>query len=349
MKSTEAINLALHEHMSNNDLSVAMGLGINDPKRIFGTSIGLLEKFGPQRVIEPPTSENALTGICLGLGHCGFSVCLTHQRFDFALLSLDQLINSISKWKFMFSRDDDHISLVIRLIVGRGWGQGPTHSQSYHSFLASIPGLNVVYPYHPESFYSAIAGGLSAKDPTVVIEHRWLHNSTSNKSIDEFDSNYVFSPHPSLLSSGDSVSILTYGYIVPDVLRLITYLKDYNISVDLLVLTNLSSIDLSIIKLSILKTNNLILAEPFSFESSVLSTIGSNLLLDREIRAKLAGFQILSLPNEHESTSFFQTKERYITINSFISALNSMLKVQIPQVTSSVFHDIPGKWFTGPF
>ena len=65
MKATEAINLALHEHMSNNNLSVAMGLGINDPKRIFGTSLGLLEKFGPERVIEPPSSENALTGIVL--------------------------------------------------------------------------------------------------------------------------------------------------------------------------------------------------------------------------------------------------------------------------------------------
>lgn len=349
MKSTEAINLALHEHMLSNKQSVAMGLGINDPKRIFGTTSDLLESFGPSRIIEPPTSENALTGICLGLAANGFSVCLTHQRFDFALLSLDQIINSIAKWKFMFSRDNDSLSLVIRLIVGRGWGQGPTHSQSYHSFLASIPGLNVVYPYHPESFYSAIVGGMAAKDPTIVIEHRWLHNTLSEKSLDHFDSHFVFSSHPRLLHSGDSVTILTYGYIVPDILKLSNYLMKYNITVDLLVVTNLSTIDLSRIKLSILKTNYLLLAEPFNFESSVMSTIASNLLLDSDIRTKLVGFKILSLPFEHESTSFFQTKDRYITFNSLICSLNSMLNINIPQLSTDSLHDIPGSWFTGPF
>ena len=83
---TESVNLALIEVLENKKKSVCMGLGINDPKRIFNTTANLKEKFGEERIIEPPTSENALTGICFGLSLNGYSVCLIHQRFDFSLL-----------------------------------------------------------------------------------------------------------------------------------------------------------------------------------------------------------------------------------------------------------------------
>ncbi|MDA7501562.1 hypothetical protein N8478_01380 [bacterium] len=349
MKSTEAINLALHEHMQSNEQSVAMGLGINDPKRIFGTTSDLLESFGPSRIIEPPTSENALTGICLGLAENGFSVCLTHQRFDFALLSLDQIINSIAKWKFMFSKDDQNISLLIRLIVGRGWGQGPTHSQSYHSFLASIPGLNVIYPYNPESFYSAILSGMSAADPTVVIEHRWLHNVQSDKDITQFDPSYSFSSKPKLLSKGENLTIFTYGYVVPDLLQIVSYLAKYNVTFDLLVITNLSKISLTELTESINKTKNLIMIEPFHLESSIISTTVSKLLKHRAIRQNLSNFEIHSLPFEHESTSYFQTSDRYFTCSKLISLINDLLDTSIPLLPQQGTHDVPGDWFKGPF
>ena len=105
----ESVNKSLYDFMKRNDKSVSMGLGHNDPKRIFNTTKNLLESFGESRCIEPPTSENALTGICFGMALKGISVCLTHQRFDFALLSFDQIINTIAKWKFMFSREFKNI------------------------------------------------------------------------------------------------------------------------------------------------------------------------------------------------------------------------------------------------
>ena len=187
---TESVNLALIKILENKKKSVCMGLGINDPKRIFNTTANLKEKFGETRIIEPPTSENALTGICFGMALNGYSVCLTHQRFDFSLLSFDQLINTLSKWKFMFGLKENKTSILIRLIVGRGWGQGPTHSQSYHSFLSSLPGINVLYTYDPDSAYNSVLKGMSSGIPSIMIEHRWLHNtkgkiSKSEKNIDE--------------------------------------------------------------------------------------------------------------------------------------------------------------------
>ena len=349
MISTEAINLALHHHMESNSDSVVFGLGINDPKRIFGTTSGLLEKYGSSRVIEPPTSENALTGICLGLAECGFSVCLTHQRFDFALLSFDQIINSISKWKFMFSNDNQSLPLVIRLIIGRGWGQGPTHSQSYHSFLASIPGLNVIYPYNPETFYSSIVTGMSSPDPTIIIEHRWLHNVHSDKDFLLFDPDISFKSHPQILSQGDNLTIFTYGYVVPDLLKIKSYLSTHGLTFDLLVITNLTDISLSRVIDSVDKTHNLLVVEPFTLESSVSSTVISQLFKNPSIRNSLEGFDILSLAFEHESTSFFQTKSRYFSPNDFIRSINTLLDLSIPLIADQPLHDIPGEWFKGPF
>ena len=97
----ENINLALHKSMLKDKNMICYGLGINDPKAIFGTTSGL-KKFGNKRVFDVPTSENALTGIGVGAAISGIRTVITHQRLDFSLLSMDQIINSAAKWRYMF-------------------------------------------------------------------------------------------------------------------------------------------------------------------------------------------------------------------------------------------------------
>ena len=129
LNCVQAINEALHISMKNSEKLLCFGLGINDKGRIFGTSLGLLEAFGKERVFDFPTSENAMTGISIGLAINGFPNIVTHQRMDFVLLAIDQIVNSAAKWNFMFGGKQS-VPITIRLIVGKGWGQGPTHSQS---------------------------------------------------------------------------------------------------------------------------------------------------------------------------------------------------------------------------
>ena len=318
-------------------------------KRIFDTTKGLVEIYGSERVIEPPTSENALTGICLGLCERGFSVCLTHQRFDFALLSFDQIINSIAKWKFMYGKDNYPISMVIRLIVGRGWGQGPTHSQSYHSFLASIPGLRVIYPYNPETFYGALKSGMSGSDPTIIIEHRWLHNVKTEKEAKEFDINSAITRKPTKLRKGDDITIFGYGYIIPEILKVIPFIQKYGVDIELYVMTNLSDVDSGPIKESAKKTKNVILLEPYYKESSLMATVASAILSCNETRKAIESIDILSLPFESESTSYFQTINRYLNGNKLITKINNMIGTNIPAISENAYHDVPGEWFKGPF
>ena len=134
IKFTQAILEATDQLLAYDSKVFLMGLGVTDPKGIFGTTLGLEAKYGYDRVMDMPTAENAMTGIVIGTALVGMRPILTHQRIDFALLSLDQIINSAAKWHYMFG-GQLHVPIVIRMIIGRGWGQGPQHSQSLQALF----------------------------------------------------------------------------------------------------------------------------------------------------------------------------------------------------------------------
>ena len=137
-----AINEAMHQAMNQDERVITYGLGVDDPKSIFGTTTGLQEKFGVERVFDMPTAENAMTGVAIGAALQGIRPVMVHQRLDFFLLAMDQLVNAAAKWHFMFGGTAS-VPITIRLILGRGWGQGPTHSQNLQAWFSHIPGLKV--------------------------------------------------------------------------------------------------------------------------------------------------------------------------------------------------------------
>ena len=146
----EAINEALVMSMKKNKNVLLIGLGVDDPKGIFGTTKGINKIFKKERVFDFPTAENAMTGIAIGSSLMGMRPVITHQRVEFSLLAMEQIINQAAKWFFM-NAGQKSVPLVIRLIIGRGWGQGPQHSQSLESIFAHIPGLKIVCPSSPLS------------------------------------------------------------------------------------------------------------------------------------------------------------------------------------------------------
>ena len=105
-----------------------------------GTTLGLHEKHGADRVMDMPTSENGMTGIAIGSALVGMRPIMVHQRVDFVILAMEQIVNQASKWHYMYGGKMS-VPMVIRMIVGRGWGQGPQHSQSLQSWFAHVPGL----------------------------------------------------------------------------------------------------------------------------------------------------------------------------------------------------------------
>ena len=126
-----------------------------------------------------------MTGVGIGAAIAGFKPVMTHQRLDFFLLAMDQLVNSAAKMHYMFN-GQLKVPLTIRLILGRGWGQGPTHSQNLQSWFAHIPGLKVVMPSSAEDAKGLLLSSIFDPNPVIFLEHRWLHNSVSEVPEGDF-------------------------------------------------------------------------------------------------------------------------------------------------------------------
>ena len=172
MNYREQITASWAEAMSEDPKVLILGEGVTDPKGIFGTTLAGFQNF-PDRVIETPLSENMITGACLGMALEGWKPVLVHARCEFIMLSMEHLVDTIAKWGAVHR--GRKFGLVVRALVGRGWGQGPNHSQAFHAMFAHVPGLRVLYPVDPEKLPYWINESLSWGGPTVIMEPRRLY------------------------------------------------------------------------------------------------------------------------------------------------------------------------------
>ena len=202
----EAVNDALSTAMELDPLMICYGLGISDPKAIFGTTKNLAETYGSNRVFDTPTSENAMTGVSIGAAIGGVRSVVTHQRLDFFLLAMDQLVNSAAKWHYTYGVS---VPITIRLIIGRGWGQGPTHSQNLHSWFAHIPGLKVVMPSTSQDAKGLMLSSIFDPNPVVFLEHRWLHNSRGMVPFNDFRTPLGSA---NIITNGKDITIIGMSY-----------------------------------------------------------------------------------------------------------------------------------------
>lgn len=170
----ESVRLALHDALKD-PKTILMGEGVPDPKGVFGTTKGLKEAY-PGQVFDQPVSEAGATGVLIGTALNGFKCIQTHQRIDFSLYAMDQIVNNAAKWDTMFGGNGGKINLTIRMIVGRGWGQGVQHSQNLESLYAHIPGLKVFVPHDPESAYRLLTKAINDDSPVIFLEHKWIYN-----------------------------------------------------------------------------------------------------------------------------------------------------------------------------
>src|SRR5262249_52863173 len=134
---TQAINSALHDAMALDAGVFVYGIAVDSKVAIFGTTQGLQERFGKGRVLDTPISEQALTALAVGAANAGMRPVLVHQRVDFMLYSMDQVVNWMAAWRFM-SGGKARMPVTMRMIVGKGWGQGPQHSKSLHAWFAHV-------------------------------------------------------------------------------------------------------------------------------------------------------------------------------------------------------------------
>src|SRR3954470_11874075 len=155
MQYRDALAQAQADAMAEDPTVFVFGLDVPDFKSIFGSTKGLLEKFGPKRVFGTPLSEDAMTGVALGAALSGLRPIHVHIRVDFMLLGMNQIANMISTMRYM-SGGQLNVPLVIRAVIGRGWGQSAQHSKTLHGTFAHLPGIKVVLPSTPQDAYSLL-------------------------------------------------------------------------------------------------------------------------------------------------------------------------------------------------
>ena len=129
MSYAESINQALFQAMDSDKSVAVIGQLVDYSPGVFGTTIGLAEKFGLDRVIDFPVAESLMTSKSIGMAIDGMRPVLVHQRLDFSMYAMDAIINWMSLWKFK-SGGKNNLPITIRAVIGKGWGQGPQHSKS---------------------------------------------------------------------------------------------------------------------------------------------------------------------------------------------------------------------------
>lgn len=342
----QQINKAQHQAMRDDSGMICMGLGINDPKRIFNTTQGLVESFGEQRVFDMPTAENGMTGIGIGAAIAGTRVLMTHQRVDFFLLAMDQLVNNAAKWHYMFN-GQMNVPLTIRLIVGRGWGQGPTHQQSLQAWFAHIPGLKVITPSRTENVGQLLYQAIMDNNPVVFLEHRWLHNQVTQCHEESYFQRT--SPTTMMHGSGKDITLIANSYMLLEAFHAQRFLETIGISAEVIEIAEPSNIDYSIIQASVNNTGHCIVCEmghsQFSVASEITATITERCFSTLKKAPKRIG-----LPNYPEPTSAGLTKNYYPDAHVISeTALNLLERKQTIHIKQRSPHDVPGDWFQGPF
>ncbi len=347
----DAIQQALHDALQKRPEVILMGEGVPDPKEIFGTTRGLQDKYGKDRVLDMPIAENGMTGVCIGASLAGIRPVIVHQRIDFVLLAMDQLINNAAKWHYMFNGQQT-VPIVVRLIVGRGWGQGPQHSQGLHKLLTQIPGLKVYMPVTASDAYHMMIAAVEDEGPVVFIEHRWLHSikgqldkkATTKVSVDKLD----------VLCQGTDVTVVAFSYMAIEALKAAEYMQEHSVQVEILSISDLTEIDFQGIQQSLRKTGHLIVADNACEQASIGHEIISALCC-RDPGLFQTPPKLIAWPNHPVPTSPYLAEHYYPGCIQIVEAIFQQLNKPYDAdcvnsaLTDEMPTDVPNTSFTGSF
>jgi pyruvate dehydrogenase E1 component beta subunit len=235
-----------------------MGIGVADPKGLFSTTVEPYKRFGAERVIETPNSENAMTGIAIGAAALGKRPVIVHARNDFMFLAFDQMINLAAKWSYMFGGKAGQVPIVVRGIIGKGWGQGATHSQSLQSVLGHFPGIQVVMPATPADAKGLLVSALRSSAPTVVLEHRALYEA---QGVVPEEMTAVPIGKAAIAKTGSDITVAATSIMVREALRAAKGLEANGIDVEIVDIRSIRPLDRETIIASVRKTGRLVIAD----------------------------------------------------------------------------------------
>ena len=350
----EALREATEQAMTADERIILIGEGVPDPKGIFGTTLGLREQFGSDRVFDMPVSENALTGICIGAALRGLKPIMTHQRVDFALYALEQIINNAAKWGFMFG-STQRVPLVIRLVIGRGWGQGPQHSQSLQALFAHIPGLKVVMPAFPADAKGLLLASIADEGPVIFLEHRWIHGLTGPVPAAPYE---IPLGQAAVRRAGADVTIVASSYMTVEAIRAADVLQRAGVAAEVIDLRTIQPLDAATVITSVRRTGRLMVIDSSWRSFGAAAEIVARVAETMDLKLKHVPVRI-TLPDMPAPSAPSLTRSYYPTYREIAEQALGMFGhgedelrqrvAALGDLRATVPHDVPDMSFCGPF
>ncbi len=254
---SSAINEALHQMMLTDERIFLIGQGVKSPWYVGNTCKGLLERFGPERVIDTPVSENAITGAAAGAAVAGMRPVVVHPRMDFMLYAMDPIINQAANWSYMFG-GRLNVPIVIWGIINRGGEQAAQHSQVFHALFSHIPGLKVVMPATPYDAKGLMISAIKDNNPVIFIDDRRLYGIEGEAPKEIYS---VPLGKGVIRREGSDISVITISYMVGEADKAAKHLVKEGIEIEIIDLRTTKPLDRSLLLKSVRKTGRVLIAD----------------------------------------------------------------------------------------
>ena len=272
----DALNHAMAEEMRRDENVFLMGEEVGEYQGAYKVSQGLLEEFGPSRVIDTPITEHGFTGLGVGAAFTGLRPIVEFMTFNFALQAIDQIVNSAAKTHYM-SGGQITCPIVFRGPNGAAARVGAQHSQDFSSLYASIPGLKVIQPFSAADAKGLLKSAIRDNNPVIFLENEILYG----KSFSVEQNEDILEPigKGKVLKTGSDVTIVSYGIGAMHALDAELKLADMGIKAEVIDLRTLRPIDFDLIIESVKKTNRCVTVEESFPVCSVGSYIASQIMV----------------------------------------------------------------------
>jgi len=339
MTYCDAINLSLKQEMRRDDRVFVYGI----EDKMFGSLAGIQEEFGIKRCFSMPIAEESGLGIGLGAALTGLRPIHNHIRVDFLLLAMNQLANLVSSCRYG-SEGAVSVPLVIRAVIGRGWGQGYQHSKSLQGMFAQIPGIKVVMPTTPNDAKGLLASAIREDNPVLILEHRWLYWQSGQVEYEPFT---IEIGKSSLKRKGQDLTVVATSWMNVEAMQAAEILSERGVELEIVDAQSVNPLDDTQIIGSVNKTGNCIVADNdwlhCGFSAEISTRIYEKCWSNLRRPIIRIGFAPIPCPTARDLENLF-----YPNAASIVRGAEHILGLSPTDLSSEDFYSHERK-FLGPF
>jgi acetoin:2,6-dichlorophenolindophenol oxidoreductase subunit beta len=281
MNMIQAINRALHDAMEADETVLALGEEVADPEGggIVGVTKGLSDRFGEDRVLSTPISEQAIIGSAVGAAIAGFRPVAELMLMNFSTVAMDMLVNHAAKLRFM-SGGQTNVPMVVRTATGAGLGTGGQHCDFLEAWFAHTAGMKVVIPSNPSDAYGLMRSAIEDEDPVIFVENIPLYFTPTETALEK-----VPLGKAKVVKEGTDLTIVAYALMVHHALAVAAELEQEGKSVEVIDLRTIAPWDKETVLASVGKTGRLLIVHEAVTEHGVGAEIAA--VVNKDLFGKL--------------------------------------------------------------